>query len=88
MLQFLWNARYVDEKPWAKPGSQFETSKSCLQKHFAGTYCVITVLNFVFRIARLDSNGQCVIGMERRALLPLIVFDLVVNVSETPPHIY
>lgn len=38
------------------------------------------VLNFIFRIARLDQEGQCVIGMERRALLPLIIFDLVVNV--------
>lgn len=36
---------------------------------------------FHSRIAHLDNNGMCVIGMERPALLPLIIFDLVVNVG-------
>ncbi|KAF3770176.1 hypothetical protein M406DRAFT_241925, partial [Cryphonectria parasitica EP155] len=47
-----------------------------------GAYTVVIILNFVFRIARFD-EGECVIGMERRALLPLITFDLVLNVYLT-----
>ncbi|POS74194.1 hypothetical protein DHEL01_v207412 [Diaporthe helianthi] len=48
-----------------------------------GLYTIVIILNFVFRIAHLDRNGMCVIGMERPALLPLIIFDLVVNVYLT-----
>ena len=33
------------------------------------------------RIVRLE-DGQCIIGMERKAMLPLITFDLVVNVGK------
>jgi hypothetical protein len=32
------------------------------------------------RFARVE-NGECIIGMQRPAMIPLIVFDLVVNVS-------
>lgn len=46
-------------------------------------YSIVIILNFVFRIAHLDTNGMCVIGMERPALLPLIIFDLIVNVYLT-----
>ncbi|KAL2274234.1 hypothetical protein FJTKL_03583 [Diaporthe vaccinii] len=48
-----------------------------------GLYSIVIILNFVFRIAHLDNNGMCVIGMERPALLPLIIFDLIVNVYLT-----
>ncbi|KAL5413028.1 hypothetical protein PMIN03_003956 [Paraphaeosphaeria minitans] len=46
-------------------------------------YCAVVVLNFVFRIAYIDDNGVCIIGMERIAMLPLIVFDVIVNVYLT-----
>ncbi|KAK2611449.1 hypothetical protein N8I77_004787 [Diaporthe amygdali] len=48
-----------------------------------GLYSIVIILNFVFRIAHLNEDGMCVIGMERPALLPLIIFDLVVNVYLT-----
>ena len=32
------------------------------------------------RFARVE-NGECIIGMQRPAMIPLIVFDLLVNVS-------
>jgi len=32
------------------------------------------------RITRVE-NGQCIIGMKKLAMIPLITFDLLVNVS-------
>ncbi|KAK4167390.1 hypothetical protein QBC43DRAFT_363277 [Cladorrhinum sp. PSN259] len=47
-----------------------------------GVYCVVVVLNFIYRITRVE-NGQCIIGMQRMAMIPLITFDLLVNVYLT-----
>ncbi|KAH8879276.1 hypothetical protein GQ53DRAFT_618418, partial [Thozetella sp. PMI_491] len=47
-----------------------------------GIYAIIGVVNFVFRIAKRE-NGQCIIGMQRFAMIPLIGFDLLVNVYLT-----
>ncbi|KAK4156674.1 hypothetical protein C8A00DRAFT_12430 [Chaetomidium leptoderma] len=47
-----------------------------------GAYCVVVVPNFVLRFARVE-NGECIIGMQRPAMIPLIVFDLLVNVYLT-----
>ncbi|KAI1863941.1 uncharacterized protein JN550_009220 [Neoarthrinium moseri] len=45
-------------------------------------YVVVSILNFIFRITRID-DGQCIIGMKRVAMIPLITFDLLVNVYLT-----
>ncbi|ETS73989.1 hypothetical protein PFICI_13855 [Pestalotiopsis fici W106-1] len=45
-------------------------------------FIIIGILNFVFRITYLD-NGKCVIGMQRPVLVPLVSFDLGVNVYLT-----
>ncbi|TPX11013.1 uncharacterized protein E0L32_008050 [Thyridium curvatum] len=47
-----------------------------------GIYGVVVVLNFVFRISKQES-GVCVIGMQKGAMIPLISFDIVVNVYLT-----
>ncbi|KAH6622851.1 hypothetical protein F5144DRAFT_632284 [Chaetomium tenue] len=47
-----------------------------------GAYCLVVVPNFVLRFARVE-NGECIIGMQRPAMIPLIVFDLLVNVYLT-----
>ncbi|KAH7016065.1 uncharacterized protein B0I36DRAFT_254931, partial [Microdochium trichocladiopsis] len=47
-----------------------------------GIYVVVSILNFIFRITR-QHNGECVIGMQRVAMIPLISFDLLVNVYLT-----
>ncbi|KAI4720632.1 hypothetical protein E4T48_03075 [Aureobasidium sp. EXF-10727] len=46
-------------------------------------YVILVVLNFVFRIAYINEKGVCVIGMKRRALVPLITFDVFLNVYLT-----
>ncbi|RDW87764.1 hypothetical protein BP5796_03458 [Coleophoma crateriformis] len=46
-------------------------------------YCIVVVLNFVYRIATIDESGMCIIGMEKKAMMPLIIFDVVVNVYLT-----
>ncbi|KAH8896531.1 hypothetical protein GQ53DRAFT_818812 [Thozetella sp. PMI_491] len=43
-----------------------------------GAYMVIVILNFVFRIARLQ-DGQCIIGMQKGSMIPLISFDVLIN---------
>ncbi|KAK4038921.1 hypothetical protein C8A01DRAFT_17010, partial [Parachaetomium inaequale] len=47
-----------------------------------GAYYVVVVPNFVLRFARVE-NGECIIGMQRPAMIPLIVFDLLVNIYLT-----
>ncbi|KAI5369994.1 hypothetical protein Slin15195_G008720 [Septoria linicola] len=43
-------------------------------------YAVAVVLNFIWRISFIDETGKCIIGMEKRAMMPLIIFEVVVNV--------
>ncbi|KAK0706839.1 hypothetical protein B0T26DRAFT_655751, partial [Lasiosphaeria miniovina] len=47
-----------------------------------GVYCIVVVINFIYRITRVE-NGQCIIGMKKLAMIPLIAFDLLVNVYLT-----
>jgi len=46
-------------------------------------YCIVAIINFIWRISYINDKGVCIIGMERKALLPLIVFDVIVNVYLT-----
>ncbi|CZR55834.1 uncharacterized protein PAC_05722 [Phialocephala subalpina] len=46
-------------------------------------YCVVVVLNFVYRLAYFKPDGTCMIGMEERAMMPLIIFDAIVNLYLT-----
>ncbi|KAK7621600.1 hypothetical protein IWX48DRAFT_411693 [Phyllosticta citricarpa] len=46
-------------------------------------YTVVVILNFVWRISYKNEQGMCIIGMEKKAMMPLIVFDVVVNVYLT-----
>jgi len=46
-------------------------------------YVVVIVLNFVFRTGYINGRGVCVIGMKKFAMIPLISFDVVVNVYLT-----
>ncbi|KAE9380242.1 hypothetical protein N431DRAFT_361713 [Stipitochalara longipes BDJ] len=45
-------------------------------------YCVVIALNFYFRFA-IYEKGTCRIGMKRVAMIPLIGFDILVNVYLT-----
>ncbi|KAK6070911.1 hypothetical protein SCUP515_08128 [Seiridium cupressi] len=47
-----------------------------------GVYIIVSLLNFIFRITRLE-NGLCIIGMKKIAMVPLITFDLLVNIYLT-----
>lgn len=44
-------------------------------------YCVIIVLNFVYRVAYFREDGMCIIGMEVKSVMPLIISDAAINVS-------
>ncbi|KAH6983763.1 hypothetical protein EDB80DRAFT_899136 [Ilyonectria destructans] len=46
-------------------------------------YGVVVAVNFIFRIAKIDDNGVCIIGMRRIAMIPLVSFDAVVNIYLT-----
>ncbi|KAF4918761.1 hypothetical protein CGCVW01_v008568 [Colletotrichum viniferum] len=49
-----------------------------------GTYGFITMFNFHFRASYYDSaSDTCVIGLERAILIPIVVFDALVNVYLT-----
>ncbi|KAF4428671.1 hypothetical protein CFRS1_v007695 [Colletotrichum fructicola] len=49
-----------------------------------GTYGFITMFNFHFRASYYDSaSDTCVIGLERAILIPIIVFDALVNIYLT-----
>ncbi|KAF2000344.1 hypothetical protein P154DRAFT_200776 [Amniculicola lignicola CBS 123094] len=46
-------------------------------------YVVVILLNFVYRIAYINGQGMCIIGMEKKSMFPLIIFDVLVNVYLT-----
>ncbi|XTI95342.1 hypothetical protein V2W45_1016071 [Cenococcum geophilum] len=46
-------------------------------------YIGVFVLNFIFRIAYIGDDGICIIGMKRVAMIPLLSFEIVVNVYLT-----
>ncbi|KAH7058657.1 hypothetical protein B0J12DRAFT_651025 [Macrophomina phaseolina] len=46
-------------------------------------YIIVVILNFVWRISYINEGGTCIIGMQKRAMLPLIIFDVAVNVYLT-----
>ncbi|KAI0011721.1 hypothetical protein F4779DRAFT_615336 [Xylariaceae sp. FL0662B] len=45
-------------------------------------YVVVCVLSFVYHIAHME-HGQCIIGVKKLALMPLITFDVLVNIYLT-----
>ncbi|KAH6688351.1 hypothetical protein F5X68DRAFT_260856 [Plectosphaerella plurivora] len=47
-----------------------------------GIYVIIAIFNFIYRITRLEDQ-LCVIGMQKKSMIPLISFDAVVNVYLT-----
>lgn len=49
-------------------------------------YLVVIALNFYFRFADYEEDS-CRIGMKRVAMIPLIAFDILVNVGSTIPRI-
>jgi hypothetical protein len=42
-------------------------------------YCVIVAINFVFRVAYFREDGTCIIGLQSKSVMPLIIFDAVLN---------
>ncbi|KAF4302018.1 hypothetical protein GTA08_BOTSDO10329 [Botryosphaeria dothidea] len=47
-----------------------------------GPYGVLAILNIIWRFSHVK-DGTCIIGMEKKALMPLIIFDVAVNVYLT-----
>lgn len=38
-------------------------------------------MNFIWRIAYINDQGVCIIGMKKESMLPLISLDVVINVG-------
>ncbi|KAB2577966.1 hypothetical protein BFW01_g9388 [Lasiodiplodia theobromae] len=47
-----------------------------------GPYAVLAVLNIIWRFSHIE-DGTCIIGMQKKAMMPLIIFDAAVNVYLT-----
>lgn len=46
-------------------------------------YCLVIALTFAFRNAQIKEDGQCRIGLKLPANIPLLIFDIVINVYLT-----
>ncbi|KAF3047410.1 hypothetical protein E8E12_004184 [Didymella heteroderae] len=46
-------------------------------------YTIFVIMNFVWRITYINDKGVCIIGMQKIAMLPLITFEVVVNIYLT-----
>ncbi|KAJ4990722.1 hypothetical protein SVAN01_03731 [Stagonosporopsis vannaccii] len=46
-------------------------------------YTIFVIMNFVWRITYINERGVCIIGMQKIAMLPLITFEVVVNIYLT-----
>jgi hypothetical protein len=40
---------------------------------------VVVTINFVFRVAYFREDGTCIIGLQTKSVMPLIIFDAVLN---------
>lgn len=43
-------------------------------------YMAAVCLSFLWRIGYINNQGTCIIGMERRAMLPVLVLEVILNV--------
>ncbi|KAH8682889.1 hypothetical protein BGZ60DRAFT_398913 [Tricladium varicosporioides] len=46
-------------------------------------FIVIVGFNFAYRIAYMDKSGTCIIGLQLKVLMPLIIFDAIINLYLT-----
>ncbi|EPS37629.1 hypothetical protein H072_8630 [Dactylellina haptotyla CBS 200.50] len=46
-------------------------------------YFIVIILTFIFRISELHSDGECYIGLKLVANIPLLVFDVIINIYLT-----
>ncbi|KAF2629989.1 hypothetical protein BU25DRAFT_262511 [Macroventuria anomochaeta] len=46
-------------------------------------YTIFVIMNFVWRITYINEKGVCIIGMQKIAMLPLITFEVIVNIYLT-----
>ncbi|KAH3910781.1 hypothetical protein HBI56_188250 [Parastagonospora nodorum] len=46
-------------------------------------YTIVGVINFIFRISYVNDKGVCIIGMQKVSMMPLIIFEAVVNIYLT-----
>jgi hypothetical protein len=46
-------------------------------------YTIFVIMNFVWRITYINDKGVCIIGMQKIAMLPLIIFEVIVNIYLT-----
>jgi len=46
-------------------------------------YGIVIVLNLLYRFALINNEGMCIIGIKLIAIIPLVVFDVIVNVYLT-----
>ncbi|EWC45071.1 hypothetical protein DRE_06210 [Drechslerella stenobrocha 248] len=46
-------------------------------------YFIVIILTFIFRISELHGDGECYIGLRLVANIPLLVFDIIINVYLT-----
>ncbi|KAF1956757.1 hypothetical protein CC80DRAFT_593462 [Byssothecium circinans] len=78
---------FLVEKAYIIRGRRFPRMKSklwlfnCLGMLLP--YVILVVLNFIYRISYINDNGVCIIGMDKIAMLPLITFEVIVNVYLT-----
>ncbi|XP_014550628.1 hypothetical protein COCVIDRAFT_20971 [Bipolaris victoriae FI3] len=46
-------------------------------------YIILVIMNFIFRINYINNKGICIIGMRKISMLPLIIFEVIVNIYLT-----
>ncbi|OCK80327.1 hypothetical protein K432DRAFT_297903, partial [Lepidopterella palustris CBS 459.81] len=78
---------FLVEKAYIVRGRRLPRLKDKLYLfNFFGMICPyigVFILNFIFRFAYVDDNGICIVGMKRVAMIPLLSFEVLVNVYLT-----
>jgi len=44
-------------------------------------YTIIVILAIIFRVNNITETGSCYIGLARASSIPLLIYDVVINVS-------
>ena len=63
------------------PGQRFKDKLYIFNMCGLLPYVVIGLLAVIFRVDNIQSDGKCMIGIQRQTSMLVLVYDLVINVS-------
>ncbi|KAF4624591.1 hypothetical protein G7Y89_g13579 [Cudoniella acicularis] len=81
--ELLWSRFLYFYQVYCASGCKTTPKIETLLLQLLWVACIIVAFNFVYRIAYINNSGTCIIGLELKVLMPLIIFDAAINLYLT-----